>query len=97
MPSNKPAKPGLPLPGTDAATNLEDYQAQMVRVLGPTIGGAALVSALGFPTADAFLKARVRNRLPVPTFAMEGRRGRFAATTDIAAWLWAQRQGAAQP
>jgi hypothetical protein len=55
------------------------------------------VSALGFPTADAFLKARLRNRLPVPTFAMEGRRGRFAATTDIAAWLWAQRQGAAQP
>src|SRR5690349_7802880 len=97
MPSTSTAQPGRTLPGMNSATSLEDYQDQMVQILGPTIGGAALVSALGFPTSDAFLKARLRNRLPIPTFALDRRRGRFAATSDVAAWLWAQRKGATQP
>ena len=82
-------------PADSQASTLEDYQAQLVRVLGPTVGRVALVSALGFPSADAFQNARERNRLPITTFALKGRRGRFAATTDIAAWLWGQRQSAA--
>ena len=42
---------------------------------------------------DAFRKASHRGRLPVRTFEMVGRRGRFAVTTDIAQWLWDQRAG----
>lgn len=30
-------------------------------------------------------------RVPVKTFEVAGRRGRFAAVIDIAAWLWRQR------
>jgi hypothetical protein len=76
---------------------LKDYQAELVRVLGPTLGGRALVAALGYPTVEAFQKARERGRVPVPTFAVPGRRGRFAATTDVAAWLWRQRRGSGDP
>lgn len=31
--------------------------------------------------------------VPVATFEVAGRRGRFAAAVDIAAWLWRQRGG----
>lgn len=80
---------------TDAPT-LREYQADLTRVLGPVVGGAELTAALGFRTQGAFRKARERGCLPVKTFIVEGRRGRFAATADIAAWLWAQRQGASE-
>lgn len=79
----------------DSAMSLKQYQAELVRMLGPTLGGSALVAALGYPSAEAFRKARGRQRLPVATFAVKGRRGRFAATTDVAAWLWTQSRGAA--
>jgi len=32
-------------------------------------------------------------RVPVATFEVAGRRERFAAVVDIAAWLWRQRSG----
>lgn len=64
--------------------SLREYQADLTRVLGPVVGG------LGLRTQTAFRKAHVGGRLP-HTFVIPGRRGRFAATADIAAWLWAQR------
>ena len=63
----------------------------MIQALGATVGGKALTQALGYPSQEAFRKARKRGQLPVLTFEMEGRRGRFASATDIAAWLWRQR------
>ena len=87
------APTGPDLPSSTGATDLKEYQADLVRVLGPVVGGAALVTALGFPSSDACRTARARTRLPIPTFSVAGRRGRFAATADIAAWLWTQRQG----
>ena len=78
-------------PNQEAAT-LRDYQDELTRVLGPLIGGTQLTAALGFKTQEAFRKAIQRGSVPVKTFVISGRRGRFAATADLAAWLWAQRQ-----
>jgi hypothetical protein len=70
----------------------DEFEGRLVRALGATIGGEALSRTLGYPTQDAFRKAHKRDRLPVATFECAGRRGRFASTVDIAAWLWVQRE-----
>ncbi|MDG0854802.1 hypothetical protein [Roseateles puraquae] len=54
---------------------------------GPMLGGAALYRALGYPTAAAMRQAVARGRVPVPLFDIEKRRGRFALTRDVAAWM----------
>lgn len=69
----------------------DDFETRLIRALGATVGGEALTRALGYPSQDAFRKARHRGRVPVTTFEVEGRRGRFATAIDIATWLWNQR------
>lgn len=54
---------------------------------GPLIGGADLVKTLGFRSAEALRQAVSRNKLPVRTFMIPSRRGRFAYTFDVARWL----------
>jgi hypothetical protein len=69
----------------------ETYADRLTRVLGPIVGGGELSKALGYRSQAAFRQAVARNRLPVPVFTCEGRRGRFACTTDIAIWIWNKR------
>lgn len=69
----------------------EEFEGRLIRALGATVGGRSLAKALGYPSQDAFRKASQRGRLPIRTFVVTGRRGRFAAATDIAQWLWGQR------
>jgi hypothetical protein len=71
--------------------SLEDLEARMMRTFGAVIGGGELSRTLGYTTQGAFRQAFARDRLPVPVFFLEGRRGRFALTSDIANWLWTQR------
>lgn len=73
------------------STTGEAFEARLTRNLGPVIGGSQLAQALGYRTPAAFRKAIQRGVVPIHTFTLVGRRGRFAATTDIAAWLWSQR------
>ena len=54
---------------------------------GHLIGGAALRKLLGFSSAAAMRQAICRRTLSLPTFFVEGRRGRFAVVTDVADWL----------
>ena len=42
---------------------------------------------LGFRTARAYQTAVKSGRLPIRTFDVPGRRGRFARTVDVADWL----------
>lgn len=77
-------------------TDLIAFREELVRALGPMLGGAKLAAALGYRTADAFGKAARGNRLPIPTFEIEGRRGRYAMTTDLANWLWSTRNASLQ-
>lgn len=81
LPSNPPS----------ATECYELFEARLIRALGATVGGKTLSRSLGYPSQDAFRKAHHRGRVPVETFEVVGRRGRFAAVIDIAAWLWRQR------
>lgn len=73
------------------AHSYEGFERRLILAIGATVGGDALSKALGYPSQDAFRKAYQRGRLPVATFELDGRRGRFAAAADIAHWLWCQR------
>lgn len=66
-------------------------EASLTRALGPVLGGAQLTRALGYPTQSAFRRALSRGAVPIPVFTIAGRRGRFALTRDVAAWLIAIR------
>lgn len=72
----------------------DEFEARLTRALGPVVGGSELMQALGYRTPAAFRKALQRDLVPIHTFTLAGRRGRFAATADIAAWLWSQRNRA---
>jgi len=54
---------------------------------GFIVGGPTLARLLGYRSGDAFRKASQRGMLPVHTFTLPNRRGRFARTADVAQWL----------
>jgi len=58
---------------------------------GPMMFGDALRKALGYRSGDAFRQAASRGTVPIHTFRIETRRGRFAMTKDVAKWLAEQR------
>ena len=60
---------------------------RLSNIFGPLIGGKDLVHVLGFKTPAAFRQALRLNRLELKIFAIEGRRGKFALTSDIEKWL----------
>lgn len=61
---------------------------------GEMIGGSALSKVLGYQSIAAMTMALNRKTLDIPTFFIPGRRGRFALTTEIAAWMAKHRAGA---
>lgn len=76
------------------ARTLEDALVQRYGLMLPS---SAIASALGYPTMRAYYQAIVRRTIPVPTFQIEHRRGRFALARDVAEWLAHQRRGATRP
>lgn len=60
---------------------------EMLEMYGPMLSGSAIATVLGFKSYSAFYKARREEKLPVKVFDLEGRRGPFARTADIADWL----------
>ena len=54
---------------------------------GPFLPASVTAKVLGFKSTEALRQARSRQQLPVPMFAIEGRRGWFASTTAVAAWI----------
>ena len=54
---------------------------------GHILSAGTTAKVMGFASTDALRFARVSGRLSVPMFLVEGRRGWFAATEDVAAWL----------
>jgi hypothetical protein len=73
----------MPLNDRDAA----DLERRLLREHGELIGGTALARGLGYRTARAFQVAVQRERMPIETFTLAGRRGRFARTFELARWL----------
>ena len=72
----------------ELATDIEE---KLYRHFGPILFGKHMYSALGFPSSAAFRKALSRNTVPVETFTISNRRGRFVLSKDIALWLAKQR------
>ena len=68
-------------PPLDATTQ------RLLSTHGELIGGNALMHCLGFRTARAYQAAIKSGRLPIPTFEVPGRRGRFARSVEVARWL----------
>jgi len=59
----------------------------LVEQYGPILRGADLRNAMGFDSSQSFLRAKRLGLLTVKVFSLPGRRGYFALTTDVAAWL----------
>jgi hypothetical protein len=69
-----------------------DLRESLVSRHGHIVGGSDLAALLGFRTSDALRKAISREKLPLRTFTVPGRHGRYALTLEIADWLIAMRQ-----
>ncbi|MBD3654292.1 hypothetical protein [Kangiella sp.] len=63
----------------------------LIKAHGHLIGNKELCRLLGFTNMAAFRQAIKREQLPIPVFGMENRRGKFALTKDIAAYLTQKR------
>lgn len=78
---------------------IDDITQRLLRAHGELIGGEALMRCLGYRTARAYQMAVRNGHVPVQTFELRGRRGRFARTVDVAYWLNSlgqDKQGAAE-
>ena len=78
----------------ELANSLEQ---DLLQTFGPMIYGQVLYKSLGYTSADAFRQAISRQSVPVDTFPIEGRRGKFALTRDIAKWIAIQKIENTQP
>lgn len=67
-----------------------DFISPMARMLiqehGLVLSAPTTAKLLGYRT-DALRQARTRNQLPIYMFEIEGRRGWFASTRDVANWI----------
>lgn len=68
-----------------------DLQEQLTRLYGPLLASRDLWKVLGYASPAAYRQARIRGTLPVIEFEIEGRRGRFVLTQEVAEWLAEQR------
>lgn len=68
--------------GSVAPINLDLYLPRT-----PVLSGPETARIMGFPTTEALYKARQAGRLPIELFRLPGRRGWFAATPAVRAWL----------
>jgi hypothetical protein len=68
---------------------------RLVAMHGEMVSESALAELLGYPSLPALRQACKRNLAPVPIFTPAGRRGKFALTLDIAAWMYRCRTRAA--
>ena len=69
------------------ARSSRDIDSYLPRV--PILTALQTAQLLGYTSTNALAKARQTGRLPIAMFQVPGRRGWFAATSDIRAWLLA--------
>lgn len=68
-------------------TSHKGLAGQLFDRYGPALGGRDLYAALGFKTYASFHRSKQRGEVGVHVFPLPGRRGWFALTADVAAWL----------
>lgn len=67
----------------------EDMTMALLEQYGPLMGGQDLWRTLGYRTWAAFARSARNGSLGVRVFTVSGRKGRFALTMEVAAWLTA--------
>lgn len=72
---------------TRPAARAEKIEKNLLAEFGAVIHGAELRKILGYRTGNAFRQAVHRKTLPIRTFFEPHRRGRCAASADVAAWI----------
>lgn len=76
---------------TDMERLAEELRDSLTRLYGPLLSSRMLWKIFGYASPAAYRQARARKSLPVGEFEIEGRRGYFALTYDVAQWLAMQR------
>jgi hypothetical protein len=67
--------------------NENELSRSLIQQYGPLVSGKDLMRNLGFRSHSSFARARKKGLLGVAVFELEGRRGPFARTQDIADWM----------
>jgi len=67
----------------------EEMTMALLEQYGPLMGGQDLWRTLGYRTWAAFARSARNGSLGVRVFTLSGRKGRFALTMEVAAWLTA--------
>lgn len=70
-----------------ADSGYQRIYARLVSTWGELIGPDALWRELGYRNAAALRTARRRGLVPLTLFRIERRRGYYARSADVAAWL----------
>jgi len=58
---------------------------------GLLVTGEALIKELGYVSNSAFRQSLARKTVPVPIFEIDNRRGKYALSKDVAAYLAKKR------
>lgn len=64
-----------------------DTQARLLAKHGELMDGRAIQALLKYPSDRQFRRAVAAGTVPVPVFRLDGRRGWFARTDQVGAWL----------
>lgn len=69
----------------------EKLEKALIQSYGHVLSSQDLWQVLGYKTVHAYRQARHRKTLPVVEFKMQGRRGHFVLTAEVAKYLAKQR------
>jgi hypothetical protein len=67
--------------------NGDQLTRSLTQQYGPFLSGKDLMRNLGFRSHSSFARARKKGLLEVAVFDLEGRRGPFALTQEVAEWM----------
>lgn len=70
----------------------EQIHESLLARFGDLIGARDLWRVMGYPSQVALQRAYSRGKVDLALFEIEHRRGRFALTSEVAAWLIQQRK-----
>ena len=72
--------------------SLKTFEESLTKIYGPLLASRDLWKVLGYASPAAYRQSRIRGQIPVTEFKIDGRRGRFALTRDVASWLYETKQ-----
>lgn len=65
----------------------EELEKDLTAKHGVILSSSILIQVLGYSSPEAFRQSLARKTVPIPIFKIPNRRGHFALSKDVAAWL----------